>query len=187
MSEQKRRPFLIKHLSAAVEAHYKLPKGSIKSTQRAKRIAIARHMASLIARTELGMSYPQIGYNLGRDHSTVLHGVRAAGKLIQQESFAADYRIILALAEKFARKEGYFLQALRPAPPKPTLPQRRPPAPTPVRAVEKSVGAAPRAAQKIVSSPWDDCYPPRQWWAENNERFCAAMRKIHPEREVRNA
>lgn len=48
----------------------------LKGKRRTKPIALARHEAMYRLR-QLGMSYPRIGTILGgRDHSTVIHGVR---------------------------------------------------------------------------------------------------------------
>jgi chromosomal replication initiation ATPase DnaA len=52
----------------------------ILSTKRPRPIAHARQDAMLAIREELGWSLPRIGRIFGRDHTTVKHGIEAAGE-----------------------------------------------------------------------------------------------------------
>ena len=52
----------------------------ILSTKRARPIAHARQDAMLSIREELDWSLPRIGRVFGRDHTTVKHGIKAAGE-----------------------------------------------------------------------------------------------------------
>lgn len=48
----------------------------VLSTSRDLSVARARHLIAYLLRADSGMSYPQIGTVLGRDHTTVIHAVR---------------------------------------------------------------------------------------------------------------
>ncbi len=61
---------------SAVEKHFNLKEGSLKSTKRTKEVAYARQISMYIMRELTEMSSPKIGQALGgKDHSTVLHGI----------------------------------------------------------------------------------------------------------------
>jgi len=49
----------------------------IRGRDKAQRVAHPRQAAMWLARKEGGFSYPRIGAFFGRDHSTVIHGVKA--------------------------------------------------------------------------------------------------------------
>ena len=51
---------------------------------RRRPVVYARHRAMFICRRHLGLSYPVIGRLFGRDHTTVMHGVREHGKRLRQ-------------------------------------------------------------------------------------------------------
>ena len=70
------RPSL-KAILFAVAAAFRVPVIDIVSHRRARRICEARHAAFRIARDLTLLSLPQIGKRIGgRDHTTVLHGIR---------------------------------------------------------------------------------------------------------------
>lgn len=52
-----------------------VPTEAIYSTDRSKHVVAARHVAMWLLR-DAGMSLPAIGATLGRDHTSVLYGVR---------------------------------------------------------------------------------------------------------------
>jgi len=114
---------------------------------------------------EMGYSLPQIGRHMGgRDHSTVLYGIRKARHLRETN---AEYR---ALSDK-------LLDELRapPLPPPPEVPQE-----TAVQLPSCNRPApAVRAGDEVVRfydvATDDDRYR-RSYLIEQNERFCAAMR-----------
>lgn len=61
---------------------YDVKSSDIVGSKRDKQIAMPRQIAMYIMREELGMSFPQIAYSLGkRDHTTVMHGVKKIQKL----------------------------------------------------------------------------------------------------------
>lgn len=55
-----------------------VPKADIMGQSRVAHIARARHLAYAKAR-EYGVSFAAIGRGFGRDHTTVMHGVRKVG------------------------------------------------------------------------------------------------------------
>jgi chromosomal replication initiation ATPase DnaA len=75
-STSRRRMF---HLAARIAAHYGLTVDDFRSPIRRRPIAWPRQEFMLAAH-EAGFSMPQIGRFLGRDHTTILHGIRAARK-----------------------------------------------------------------------------------------------------------
>lgn len=65
---------------------------AVMSTDRAQESIRARRIIMGVAR-ELGMSTPAIGALLGRDHTTVLYGLRALdtqGPLVRDRAYALD-------------------------------------------------------------------------------------------------
>lgn len=48
----------------------------VLSSSRDLSVARARHVVAYLLRVDCGMSYPQIGTVLGRDHTTAMHAVR---------------------------------------------------------------------------------------------------------------
>ncbi len=59
-----------------VEKYYHLPQGSLITKKRSNDVAFPRHIAMYLAREVLGESYPQIGDEFNRDHSTVMNAVK---------------------------------------------------------------------------------------------------------------
>jgi len=56
----------------------------LKSPVRTARVALARQMAMYLMREMTDLSLPRIGAQLGRDHSTVLHGLEKIDRLMNQ-------------------------------------------------------------------------------------------------------
>lgn len=63
-----------------VEKYYHLPKGSLVTKKRSNDIAYPRHIAMYIAREVLDESYPKIGEEFHRDHTTVMTAVKKIRK-----------------------------------------------------------------------------------------------------------
>lgn len=59
-----------------VEKYYHLPKGSLATKKRSNDVAYPRHIAMYLAREVLHESYPKIGEEFNRDHSTVMNAVK---------------------------------------------------------------------------------------------------------------
>ncbi len=59
-----------------VEKYFRLPKGSLVTKKRSNDIAYPRHIAMYISRVILDESYPKIGEEFNRDHTTVMTAVK---------------------------------------------------------------------------------------------------------------
>lgn len=68
---------VLRHLLRAVADKHGITVAEIMSGERWKHIVLARHEFCYLARVEIGRSLPAIGRFIHRDHSTVLHAVRA--------------------------------------------------------------------------------------------------------------
>lgn len=67
----------------------------------ARDLARTRFAVEWVARTEHGRSYPEIGQRLGRDHTSVMHGVRRAVELRRTD--AEFYQLCEQLAGRRPR------------------------------------------------------------------------------------
>lgn len=71
-----------KQIIERTAAFYDIKVTDLTGVKRDKDIVVPRQIAMYIMRRELGMSFPQIAHSLGgRDHTTVMHGVRKINKL----------------------------------------------------------------------------------------------------------
>lgn len=71
-----------KQIIERTAAFYDIKVTDLTGAKRDKDIVVPRQIAMYIMRRELGMSFPQIAHSLGgRDHTTVMHGVRKINKL----------------------------------------------------------------------------------------------------------
>ncbi|MDR0887376.1 MAG: chromosomal replication initiator protein DnaA [Candidatus Nomurabacteria bacterium] len=59
---------------------FQISASDILSTSRTKHIAEIRQLVMYIMYVDLGLSYPKIGHEFGKDHTTVLHSVRKIKK-----------------------------------------------------------------------------------------------------------
>ncbi|MEY4269345.1 MAG: Chromosomal replication initiator protein DnaA [Pseudomonadota bacterium] len=77
----------IDEIQRAVCAHYRLDKSEMSSKRRVRAIARPRQVAMYLAKELTPRSYPEIGRKFGgRDHSTVIHAVRAVEALRAADS-----------------------------------------------------------------------------------------------------
>ena len=90
LSELMHRPekVTIEQVVKSVSNYYRITVEALRSNSRSRTISFPRHIAMYLARTETGLSYPQIGAHLGhRDHTTILYGYeKIAGMLDTDES-----------------------------------------------------------------------------------------------------
>lgn len=63
------------HLIEQVAAYYSLDPRDLVGHNRSKRLVRARHVCFYVMRKRFGLSYPQIGQIMHRDHSTVIYAV----------------------------------------------------------------------------------------------------------------
>jgi Bacterial dnaA protein helix-turn-helix len=88
----------ITDVKRAVAARCGVTIAELEGPRRARRYARPRQIAFLLCRELTGASFPVIGLRFGaRDHTTVMHGVRAMGELGERNSkYAAMIRDIRA-------------------------------------------------------------------------------------------
>jgi chromosomal replication initiator protein len=68
----------VRTIQQAVEDHYGLTAGAMRSARRDRFVARPRQLAMYLARRLAGRTLPEIGRLFGdRDHTTVIHAVRA--------------------------------------------------------------------------------------------------------------
>lgn len=79
-------------IQKAVADYYKLPLTGLLSATRARALARPRQVAMYLAKVLTDLSLPELGRRFGgRDHTTILHGVRTVESLIAREAgLAAD-------------------------------------------------------------------------------------------------
>ena len=81
------RPATLQAITNAVCEHFSLTREEITGRSRASRLTRPRHIAMYLIREETKHSLPAIGAELGgRDHTTVLHGVRKITRELSQDS-----------------------------------------------------------------------------------------------------
>lgn len=73
-----------------VEKYYHLPKGSLVTKKRSNDVAYPRHIAMYLAREVLNESYPQIGEEFNRDHSTVMNAVKKVSANLSGDTELAE-------------------------------------------------------------------------------------------------
>ncbi len=80
------RAITIEHVQAAVCEWFSLSQADLRGDKRPQSIAYPRHIAMYLCRELTDQSLPKIGAKFGgRDHSTVMHGVRRIGDLIRED------------------------------------------------------------------------------------------------------
>lgn len=167
----------IAHVSMATEIVLGLPANAIGARCRSAQWAQGRQLVMWYAHRRLGLKPPTIAKVMGRDPSTVAHGIAQVDrKLAVSTELAETIEAVELLARSIAGSpEGATATIRIGAPicehrrrPRTDLPPRFPPN-----------GLAPAAAA--------DRHGEREWYEHNHRRFVAVMRAIHPEREVRAA
>lgn len=102
---------------SASAAYFGITADDILGPGRNSRFVKARNAAAYIMRHRDGASYPEIGRRLGRDHTSVMHGVRKCTDAVQ-----ADRSLAAFVAAQIARR---VYEGPRPAPPPPPPPPPR--------------------------------------------------------------
>ena len=77
----------IESIARTVATYYGLKLADLRGRGRVPSVALPRMVVMYLARELTRKSFPEIGRGLGgRDHSTVVHGVRKVGKLLLENS-----------------------------------------------------------------------------------------------------
>ncbi|MGD9613779.1 MAG: helix-turn-helix domain-containing protein [Alphaproteobacteria bacterium] len=98
------REYRIAAIQRLVAEHYGVPAAILSASFRSAPIAQARQVAMYLARETTGRSFPAIGRHFGgRDHSTVVHGVKTvAARIAADPDFAAEMAGLRAAAQRIA-------------------------------------------------------------------------------------
>ena len=67
----------LERVEALVTEAFDIASAALLSTQRNARLVFARQVSMYLMRKQVGLSLASIGERYGRDHTTVLHAVRA--------------------------------------------------------------------------------------------------------------
>lgn len=85
------QPLRVRQIVKTVAEFYNQSQNDLCSGRRAARYIRPRHIAMALAKRLTSASYPQIGRALGgRDHTTIIHGVRKIDIAIQSDNELAD-------------------------------------------------------------------------------------------------
>ena len=88
-----RRRVTVEEIQDRVAAHFRINRGEMMSTRRARAVARPRQIAMYLAKTMTPRSLPDIGRRFERDHTTVLHAVRTVERLRGEDAeLDADLR-----------------------------------------------------------------------------------------------
>ena len=76
VARDNRAIFTLKRCLWAICSHYGVTPEELKSKSREQRLVVPRHhFCWVVYRNRIDVSYPMIGRFLGRDHTTIVHGV----------------------------------------------------------------------------------------------------------------
>ena len=105
-----------KLISEVVSGNYDIPLRDLYSQRRDVGLVLPRHMSWYLAKTLTSLSYPAIGRHMGgRDHTSILHGVRRIGDAVVNDpqilaNYEALVRQINAIGGAAERNEALALQ-----------------------------------------------------------------------------
>lgn len=167
----------INHLVDAAERVFCLEPGGIIHSRKPHHLIEPRRLVYLIARVWLKKSLSEIGRQLQRDHTTILHHLRVVTEDMNDQRLFLSRLLIdvakgLAGAGRLTAEEWNELV--------PWLIAGTPePDPSQLDEIKTEQASRQRNADEAYYS-----LQLRRWFTLNNARFIAAMRKAHPEREV---
>lgn len=81
----------MRDVEKAVSLKFNLPLDELRSLKRDRYVSRPRQIAMYLSREMTGNSLPHIGRHFGRDHTTVLHAIRAVNRMSSSDPiFAAQ-------------------------------------------------------------------------------------------------
>lgn len=87
----------ISHIQRCVAIHYGISLADMRSPRRSRRVSWPRILAMYLARRLTTSSFPVIGREFGKHHTTVIYAVdRAEAIMEKRPDLAADMRAFLA-------------------------------------------------------------------------------------------
>ena len=95
------RRVTIEEIQKRVAAHFNIRLGDMYSARRARNVARPRQVAMYLAKQLTSRSLPEIGRKFGgRDHTTVMHGVKRVEQLRETDAaFAEDIDLLKRMIE----------------------------------------------------------------------------------------
>jgi len=85
----------IEKIQSGLAERLNIPLGTLISRRRDNRTAFARQLGYYLCRKHAGASFPCIGESFNRDHSSIIHGVRAiSGRIAAEPAFRLAVRRI---------------------------------------------------------------------------------------------
>lgn len=180
---------LLTHVIDAAERIYGLDRGALAGERKFQDLVEIRRLVSLVGRVWLGRSFPEIGRRLYRDHTTILHHVRAAtvamnDRILSDAKRLIDIAMELAGAGRLSASEWSDLVPwLMAGLPKPAEKQMAADEANPVANIIPPADDKPKSPPRNADA---DQYGRHfhQWFRDNNNRFIEAMRREYPEREI---
>lgn len=166
---------------AAAARAFMVPVESITAPSRATRVVRARQAAALLIRTHRkDASMTEIGRRLGgRDHTTILHGVKQARRFIElNEGFRDCYRLAEQDALSWTPERSPTAVCTIPQP-KPREERETPPAIKSDRPASHPAPTLRPPSHRVKDYRGETS---REWCAANERRFRDAIARAHPER-----
>lgn len=74
----------VQRICEAICAHFRLELADILDLDRHRTPAAARQCCMFVVRSQLGLSFPEIGREFARDHTTVISACRRVDKLLSK-------------------------------------------------------------------------------------------------------
>ncbi len=100
-SSQKTRTYTVAQIKKYVTDYFDLAPDDLDSQKRTKEIAYARQLAMYICRRLLDFSFPKIGQEFGRDHSTAMHAInKIENDLVTDTMVQSNYNDIMKLIQE---------------------------------------------------------------------------------------
>ena len=155
-----------KQIIAVIAKAFDVKPEDITGPSRSKHVVEARQVAIVLISKLRGASSTEIGRTLKRDHSTVLHNLRAFHRRAERSPklvavvVSIERRLLSGPRDKPTEADFEVLARMAPR-------KRK----TPPRANSEPSGNG---------RTWDDGFSPG-WWSKNDRKFCAAMVAAHPE------
>ncbi len=102
IAPSKNRDITTEGIKQIVAKHFNVSINDLSGKRRTQNIALARQVAMYLCRKHTARSFPEIGALFGgRDHSTVIHAIKAVGEKIQTDSsLKSRVESITSLLEK---------------------------------------------------------------------------------------
>lgn len=178
----------IRAIAVMAASDFGISMGALRSSTRSKEVVFARQAVMYLAVEQLGRTLAETGHFFGRDHTTVLHGVRRAADRIGTDAVLAS-RVNRLKSKIVAIEAGALVEAEAegPAPeeiqPPPAAEDVSPARPDAVIAIPASVGALGRAVDTYLKARKrldDDRFSPHEAPSRRNEeQALSALRVAH--------